>query len=518
MLTVVCLLAPLLGILRGMKPQVAALYCRISKDRSGRQESVEAQERWGRDYAERTWPDAEVRVFRDNSITAADDSVRAGYDALRAAVAAGEIDHLWAVEQSRLERRVGGSTGNWFQLAAELDAAGIGKLHTKRDGIVPVHDVVAGIKAVVYADEVRKLKARLRDKMDTLAEEGRPMGGRTFGYRSATDDEGRKTLVIEPDEAASLRWAADAILSGWALTRVAQELTRRGHTGRRGGRIDGTAVRNMLMNATVAGLRSYRGDIVGPGVWEPILSKDIWQAVRAKLTTSRTIRVAPDRPGSRRPGGRADGSERTVVTKRRRAARKYILTSGLARCGVCDSELVGSMRTFRNDRRVAYLWCSPRLGGNSCVSIMLERTEQHVVDELLNKLDKPEFLAAVGADDSADRRHELTTALSALDGQRAQLAEMWGAGSLKMDEWVAARSGLDVREQALRAELAAVPAPAGPTSIAEIREAWPEMTLDQQRAELRRYIERVVIHPAKPGTAWFDTGRITIEGPGWETS
>jgi site-specific DNA recombinase len=76
-----------------------------------------------------------VRVFADNHLSAADDDVvRPGYVELRAAVARGEVAQLWAVEQSRLERR----EAHWFTLAAELDAAGVDQLHTNRDGIVPV--------------------------------------------------------------------------------------------------------------------------------------------------------------------------------------------------------------------------------------------------------------------------------------------------------------------------------------------------------------------------------------------
>jgi len=39
-----------------------ALYCRISRDRNGRAEGAEAQEKWGRDYAAGAWPDAPVVV------------------------------------------------------------------------------------------------------------------------------------------------------------------------------------------------------------------------------------------------------------------------------------------------------------------------------------------------------------------------------------------------------------------------------------------------------------------------
>jgi DNA invertase Pin-like site-specific DNA recombinase len=92
-----------------------------------------------------------------------------------------------------LERR----TVEWFELAAELDAAGITELHTRRDGIVRIVDDVAGIKAVLNAGEVRRIKRRVNDKLAERAAQGRPHGGVPFGYRRRRLDNGRDTLTIE---------------------------------------------------------------------------------------------------------------------------------------------------------------------------------------------------------------------------------------------------------------------------------------------------------------------------------
>ena len=170
---------------RGMTPvavapaMVVAIYCRISIDKSGRREGVEAQERWGREYAAERWPDAMVRVFTDNNLSAARDDRRLGYDGLRAAIRAGEITHVWTVEQSRLERR----KAPWFELAAELIAAGIHEMHTRRDGLVRLDDIGSDVRAIVNAQYVADLKKKIRDKSAELAREGRPSGAIVFGYR-----------------------------------------------------------------------------------------------------------------------------------------------------------------------------------------------------------------------------------------------------------------------------------------------------------------------------------------------
>lgn len=76
-----------------------------------------------------------VRVFSDPDLSASrDDVLRPGFEALKEALGRGEVAQLWAVEQTRPERR----EIAWFELAMLLDVAGIVLLHTNRDGIVRV--------------------------------------------------------------------------------------------------------------------------------------------------------------------------------------------------------------------------------------------------------------------------------------------------------------------------------------------------------------------------------------------
>jgi hypothetical protein len=52
------------------------------------------------------------------------------------------------------------------------------KCTPNRDGIVRVRDEVAGIKAVLAAGEVRKLKKRIADRLAENAAKGRPPGSK----------------------------------------------------------------------------------------------------------------------------------------------------------------------------------------------------------------------------------------------------------------------------------------------------------------------------------------------------
>src|SRR4051794_2083943 len=162
-----------------------ALYCRLSPRPDGSYEGVDVQEKLGRDYAASAWPNLPVEVFSDAGISAANGDHRPEFERFREWLAAGAVAHVWAVEQSRLERR----EAEWFRLATELDGAGITELHTNRDGIVRVRDEVAGIKAVLAAGEVRKMKRRVNDRLASNAANGEPPGVRPFGYVHVRDDQ-----------------------------------------------------------------------------------------------------------------------------------------------------------------------------------------------------------------------------------------------------------------------------------------------------------------------------------------
>lgn len=443
--------------------------------------------------------------------------------------------NLWTVEQSRLERR----EAEWFRLAAELDAAGISEVHTKRDGIVRVRDEVAGIKAVINAGEVRKMKARINDRLTANAANGLPAGSRPYGNAHGVTERGEKTYVIVPAEADVIRKAAEQVLAGWSLSSIAADLRERGLHGphrvkvrdRASGEVvteDGCpvedggtpktrpstitqqSVKSWVTNPTVAGFRVHQGVQVGKGNWTSILDESTWRAVRNKLAAPRVVQ-------------RSDGGTYPITPTVRTTGRRYLLTGGTAVCGECKAPLVAQMkqltRKFKDGTRVLwrvapYYLCHPKTGGKACVGIMGDQLEEHVVAELFAELDKPAFRRMLAADEHAARRNEITAGLEAVEQQRVDLAKLWGARKLTPPEWMAAREVLNDEEGRLRRELATVPPPLSRIDPTKIRVGWGAMTLDERRDIISMSINRVVVLRAKPGTAGFDTGRVDIDWRG----
>lgn len=490
-----------------------ALYCRLSPRPDGSYEGVESQEQWGREYAARMWPGIPVQVFADAGISAANGDYRPGFEALRAAIDRGDVAYLWAVEQYRLIRTEVG----WFAFAAQLDAAGIKVVHTNRDGIVRIGDEVAGIKAVLGAAEVRRIKQRTNDRLAALAAGGRPSGATTFGYRRGLDDKGGKTLFIVPEEADIIRDAAHRILAGWGLERIAADLRARGLHGplrtkvrdengnpvlddrgnpiTRPSRITAQSVRSMITNPVVAGFRVYNGRFF-KGVWEAILSEDTWHAVRDKLAAPRAVQCI---------NGGTYSPSKALKT---RAPRRYLLTAGISQCGECNYRLVAGNKKFRNEARPYYV-CHPKTGGRACVAMAADLFENYVIEKMFEKLDNPEFLAAFDTDSHAQERERITEAIRRVESRRRALATAWGSDEMTDEEWQAARQALGAREQDLRAQLAAIPPPTRGVNFAAVKESWPELNLDERQEIVRMLIARVDVRKATPGGR-FRPERITI--------
>lgn len=453
-----------------------ALYCRLSKAPNGQVESVERQERWGREYASERLPELAIRVYRDNDVSAFSDAAeRPDYDRLRRDITAGHIAAVWCVEQTRLEA----NKRRWVELVAELDDAGIGVIHTNRDGLVRL-DEVADIKNIMAWHERKRLRERVNDTLQDLAKEGRPGPGSSFGYRHQRDESGRSWLVQVEGEAEMVRWAAERMLSGWTLTAVAREFNRRNVPTRRGGREWNTErIRSVLCSPTTAGKRVYRGEVACDGEWDAILDEVTWRRLCAMFDRSR---------------------------RRQRKPRRYLLSGGLAGCGLCGCNLSGAR--VRGPRET--YTCPTSRGGCARVSIGAVGLEEYVAAMLNDRLRSEEFRAQIAAGDPyRERREALTGALAGLDTRRRSVAARYAKGDLEEDEWDAIRDGLKAERERLTAELVAVPAPIVGIDPDAVTRGWDKMTRDERRYVLGLFFGRVVVAPGKGGQG-FDPGRVTV--------
>ncbi len=481
---------------RGRMPMptttTVAVYCRISKDPTRLEVGVNRQRQDCLALAGDLWPEAQVRLFIDNDVSAADPAaVRPRWQAMLDALRSGEVDEIVAYDQSRLTRQ----PIEWEQLLVILGRRGIGSVHTVREGERDVAEgggrMVTRIMAAVDAEYTEVTRVRIRRAMRQLAAEGRPCGGRLFGYVSAVDDDGRKTRAIVPHEADAVRWAAAELLRGETLASVARAFDAKGMAHVRKGKTwSPTHIRSLVTNPGVAGLRPDPDGNLITAIWPPILDAATWRGVRAVLAQPVTLK-------------RSDGVFYRT-TRERRPSRRHLLSAGLAFCGVCGAPLSAQVRKRPSGALFIGYMCNPRLG-RVCVGIVGHRLERHVVDTLLAAFAHPEATDLLAGPDPS-LVPEVTADLDAVESDLGDLAGRWGRGEIARVEWEAAREGFAARAQALRHRLGVLSLPAFDAN--DVLGRWDEVGLAGRRAVLSAVFERIEVHRAT--TTGYDPDRIKL--------
>jgi DNA invertase Pin-like site-specific DNA recombinase len=162
------------------------------------------------------------------------------------------------------------STGNSGQRSAQgglqqLPGRGIEKIDTVQQGVISVgsgNRLVGRLLAIVDAEEVERTRARVLAAHQQLAVEGRPQGGRCYGFDYERDAEKRSVRVINPAEAQVVREIADKLVSGHSATSIAGDLNARGVPSPRGkGRWHLSSLKYVISKPAVAGLRSHHGKL-----------------------------------------------------------------------------------------------------------------------------------------------------------------------------------------------------------------------------------------------------------------
>lgn len=465
----------------GGTPQAAAVYCRISDDREGRALGVARQEADCRELAARKgWTVADLYV--DNDISAADSKRRRPeYERLLGDVKAGVVDAVIAWDLDRLHRRPV-ELERFFETA---DAAGMRYLATvggdvdlaTGDGLL-----VARIKGAVAADEVAKIKRRVRRKHQELAEAGAVSGGggRPFGFE-------HDRVTVRESEAVIVREVMDRALAGESMRSLCMDLNARGVRSSAGREWKSSTLQRVLTSARIGGRRELHG-MVTTAQWPAIVPSEAVTALRALI------------------GQRAQS--------RQRPARSYLL-SGLVVCGQCGARMVARPRSDGTRRYV----CATGPGFSGCGKTMIiaEPLETLVTEAVLVRLDSAEFATAWDAHTEEVETVGPAAELEADQVLLDELATAYGQRQITLRELLKARAPIEARIESARKHLSRS---IGTTSLREfaghserLRDAWHGLAVSRRQAVIGAILDRVTIGPGVRGRARFDPDRVS---PTWK--
>ncbi|MCT1476517.1 recombinase family protein [Microbacterium sp. p3-SID336] len=349
----------------------AAIYLRISLDRTGDEAAVERQlEDCLAIIAQRGWTQA-GEPYVDNSVSASKRDVRRpSYDRMVEDYQRGAFDAIVCYDLDRLTRQPR-QLEDWIDAAEETGLVIVtanGEADLSTDG----GRMFARVKAAVARSEIERKGARHRRANERRAAAGRPHAGRRrYGYE--LDGE-----TPREDEAAIVRRCFEQIANGSSLRSVAAGLLADNIPPGTGKGWGGARVRYMLLNPSYGGLVPVDGTAVPSDRITPIVSPELAEEVRAILT---------------------DEKRRTLAGPGRRH-----LSSGLASCGVEGCPNVLNVHS-------GYYTCQIRTLTRSGGRFLDDRPHASIKAELLDEHLRREMALAL-----------LTTDPSALAGDEPESA------------------------------------------------------------------------------------------------
>lgn len=433
----------------------------------------------------------EATEFCDNDISASrfSERPRPAYRAMLDAVHAGVIGRIvvWHTDRlyrqpRELEELLDLAEGRVNQLEVVSVQSGALDLNSTDGRLVArVMVAVSAQESDHKSDRVKRAKAQARER-------GRPSGGvRAFGWRDG--------LTPEPREAELLSRAADHILAGGSMMDIAREWIALKMQRPQSGRSNWTAetVHQVLTNPRNAGLVAHRQRIATPNgrharyepprilegvaaAWPAIIERERWERLQAVL--------------ERRGAGN-------------RVPRRGSLLTGFLRCGICGSRMVRT-GARANTKGETHAWRCPTYSGCGRVSISAEPVEEVLVAVVLARLDS-EVLPAADTGDAA-----LLDELRRAESDQVAALKSLEEGRIDFAMFERVSTALERRRADLERKIRVNPRPALPfDEPGAVRQVWPELTIDQRRAILAEFVEKVSIAPSRRGYPRFDPSRLT---------
>ncbi len=460
-------------------PQRAALYCRISDDRTGERAGVQRQEEDCRQLAERKgWP--VHRVYTDNDLSAWGGKLRPEYGCLLDDIKNGVVDAVVVWHQDRLHRRPkeleeffevcdSGGLRHMASVTGDVDlGTDDGRFHLR-------------ILGAVSRKESDDKSRRIRRKMAELAKAGKGKGGgtRPFGFEP-------DRVTIDKGEAKLIREAARRVLAGESLRGIATDWNDRCHRTVTGTPWKSTVLRRILTAPRTAGLRQHEGVVVADAEWPAIIDQSTHQRLNVILGDAKRLKN--------------EGA----------TARRYLLT-GLAHCELCGEKLVARPK----DGARSYV-CAGGTNFSGCGGIRCkaEPLEALIFAAVIVALDSDEFDRALRHSGDVDQS-ELFDSLRDDEAGLEQLArDHYADKIISRAEFLAARNAIEGRMEATRRKLASLEGGRAlthvPSNSEALRSAWQDKGLDWQRALLRAVLDKVMVGPAVRGRNRFDPDRVSL--------
>jgi DNA invertase Pin-like site-specific DNA recombinase len=410
--------------------------------------------------------------YTDNDTSASDGKRRKDYERMLADIEAGAIGAVVAWDLDRLHRRP--IELERFMDLADRHRVKLATVSGDIDLSTAQGRLTARLKGAVARHEIEHKSDRQRRAARQKAELGLPQWRKAFGYLPDTHQPDPRTgpLVAE---------AYAAVLAGASLSDVCRLFNDADALTLRGMAWTAPAVSQFLRDPRNAGLRAYRGEIIGAGTWPPLVDESTWRAVQSVLN-------APDR----KPG--------------RRTVRRHRLT-GILRCGACGHYLSGIV--------TAYAALSYRCRECFGVSVRGEHVEPMLMALLTARLAQPDAIDLLKAElhDEAEaeslrtQANTLTTELDAIGIERADGLLTGRQAKIATDRILGKLAAIEARQHDQERMRVFGGLPLGAPEVADAIKA---LSADRLRAVIDVLMTVTIAPVGKGGGRAFNPDRVQV--------
>jgi len=436
-------------------------YLRVSADKSGRGASVAQQHADNERAASRAaW--LLLAPYSEPEAVSASRYSRKAREAfgqlledIDSGAFAANVLIMW--EASRGSRR----TGEWVDLVDVCAAHGV-RIHVTshqrtyeptnaRDRRTLLED------AVDSEYESAKLSARVARALAANAAAGRPHGHIPYGFRRVYDDRTGALIRQEadPQTAPNVAELFTRVRAGDSLRSIERDWSARGIVNKSARPFGAAHLRSLLDVRAYVGDRVH-GDAVYPGDWEPLVSRDVWQAVRSILSA---------------PGRRTN-----------RPGRGKYAVSMLARCGVCEGPMIGDAKVDGKHRTVPVYKCR-----NTHVMVSMPALDEYVRQTVVGFLVDPALrdrLTAASSD--GDQLRTARDAVAKIRGELNDLYERGAGGGISPAGVAAVEPGILARLRSAQSALDGLQTPSVLAGLldgaSDVDEALTETTPERLRS------------------------------------
>lgn len=183
---------------------------------------------------------------------------------------------------------------------------------------IDTSSAMGGFFLTILAAFAELERETIKERMQ-LGKLGRIKSGKSSAVNNAAlgykYDKSTDSRVIVPTEAKLVQEVFERYSSGDSISRIVRDFLTRGITGKNGGHITPTRIRNILSNEVYIGKQRYQGKIYD-ATHEPIITEEMFYSVQKELEIKQNDAY---KKGNSRP-----------------FQAKYML-SGLLKCGYCGS-------------------------------------------------------------------------------------------------------------------------------------------------------------------------------------